>query len=220
MQVISGAAGPTRGAGLPGRRLKHNPHPLENHMLSSHPHHLPQLRRHRRADGGDRRNGSLEAPHIPKVRRGPIDARPAAAQGPRADAQAEASDRSRAAEARTGACRGATKPDRRQDHHVRGFDAVRLCPHHLVRLLDRLRSRELPLRPADDDRLARGDLPFDLRDDQPEPRRREAPGDRQRAVEHGPGGGPAKQGAARPFDANLAADQRGPGAARDDARNP
>ena len=41
-------------------------------------------------------------------------------------------------------------------------------------LLDRLRRRELPVRPADDDRLARGDLPLDLRDDQPEPRRREA----------------------------------------------
>jgi hypothetical protein len=56
---------------------------------------------------------------------------------------------------------------RRQDHGVRRIDGVRLHPRHLVRLLDRRRRREVPIRPPDDDRLTRGDLPFELRDDQP-----------------------------------------------------
>jgi len=51
------------------------------------------------------------------------------------------------------------------------------------------RGGGLSVRPADDDRLARGHLPLDLRDDLPEPRRRQAPGDRRPAVENGSGGG-------------------------------
>jgi hypothetical protein len=36
-------------------------------------------------------------------------------------------------------------------------------------MLDRIRCREVSVRTSDDDRLAGGDLPLDLRDDQPEP---------------------------------------------------
>ena len=44
----------------------------------------------------------------------------------------------------------------------------------------------------------------------PEPRRREAPGDRRSAVEDGSGGGQAERGAARPLEADPEADQGGP----------
>jgi hypothetical protein len=96
-----------------------------------------------------------------------------------------------------------------KDHRFFGIDALCLPPHHLVRSLDRLRRGGLPVRPPDEDRLARGHLPLDLRDDLPEPRRRQAPGDRRPAVEDGPGGGQAERGAARPLQADPLADQGG-----------
>src|SRR4029434_1403882 len=87
------------------------------------PSGTPRLRRHRRADGGlERRHGWPDAPRIPSA--GPPGARPAAAQVPRADAQAEGPDRSGTAEARTGASRRAAEPARGQDHHLLGLDAV------------------------------------------------------------------------------------------------
>ena len=45
---------------------------------------------------------------------------------------------------------------------------------HLLwfRLLDRVQRRGVPVWPPDDDRVAGGDLPLNLRDDQPEPSRR------------------------------------------------
>ena len=61
-----------------------------------------------------------------------------------------------------------------RDHSLLRLHAVRLPARDLVLVLDRLRRRGLSVRAADDDRLARGDLPVDVRDDQPEPRRREA----------------------------------------------
>ena len=88
-----------------------------------------------------------------------------------------------------------------------GSMRVRLHPHPLVRLLDRVRRRELPVRPADDDRLARGDLPLDLRDDQPEPGRREASGDRRPAMADRAGRGQAKPGAARALASDPRTDQ-------------
>src|SRR5262249_10621499 len=56
---------------------------------------------------------------------------------------------------------------------------------------------EVPVRPPHDDRVARGDLPLDLRSDQPEPCRCEASGDRQPAVANGEGRGQAERGAAQ-----------------------
>src|SRR5678810_459033 len=73
-----------------------------------------------------------------------------------------------ACRAREAASRERAEPDRGSDHGIRRIDVVRLHPYCLVRLLDRARCREVPLRPPDDDRLARGDLPLDLRDDQSE----------------------------------------------------
>jgi hypothetical protein len=63
------------------------------------------------------------------------------------------------------------KRNRRPDHRVRRLDVVHLHPHPLVRVLDRVRRRELPVRPADDDRLARGDLPLDLRQNRADAKR-------------------------------------------------
>src|SRR5262249_39594410 len=65
-------------------------------------------------------------------------------------------------------------------------------------------------RSADDDRLARGDLPLDLRDDLPEPRRREAPGDRRPRLEDRAIGGQAERRADPPLQADPRADQGGP----------
>src|SRR6476620_2109703 len=93
------------------------------------------------------------------------------------------------------------EPHRRQDHAVRRLDAVRLRPHPVVRRLDRLPGREVPVRPADDDRLARGDLPVDVRDDLAEPRRREARGALQSPVEDDSEGGRAESA---PADADRA----------------
>src|SRR4029079_11008856 len=90
------------------------------------------------------------------------------------------------------ASRERPEPDRRPDHGLRRLDDVRLPAHPLVRRLDRLQGRALPVRPADDDRLAGGDLPLDVRDDQPEPGRRQAPGRREPGVEDCAGGGPAE----------------------------
>jgi hypothetical protein len=101
--------------------------------------------------------------------------------------QARAADQSGSAEARTGARGTGAEPARRRDHHVRGVDALRLRPRHLVRLLDWLRRGGLSLRPPHDDRLARGDLPLDLRPDLSESRRRQAPGDCRSAVADGSG---------------------------------
>src|SRR5439155_17436197 len=52
--------------------------------------------------------------------------------------------------------------------------------------------------------------PLDLRDDQPEPGRREASGRRRPAVAHGAGRGQAERGAARSLAPNPRADQGGP----------
>src|SRR4029450_6490682 len=89
-------------------------------------------------------------------------------------------------------------------------DGVRVHPHRLVQLLDRIRRREVPVRPPDDDRLARGDLPLDLRDDQPEPRRRQAPSDRRSAVADRQGGGQAERGATQPLQSDPRADEGDP----------
>ncbi len=53
--------------------------------------------------------------------------------------------------------------NRGHDHRVRGVDVYVYNPHRLVQLLDRIRLERLPVRPADDDRLARSDLPLDIR---------------------------------------------------------
>ena len=63
-------------------------------------------------------------------------------------AQAGAPDQSGSSEARKGAREGAAEPGRRRDHRLCGIDALRLRPHHLVRLLDRLRRGGLSVRPA------------------------------------------------------------------------
>jgi hypothetical protein len=42
-------------------------------------------------------------------------------------------------------------------------------PHRLVLDLDRVGDRAIPVRVADHDRVTRGHLPIDVRDDQPEP---------------------------------------------------
>src|SRR4051794_14996073 len=127
-----------------------------------------------------------------------------APDSPQMDRPAEATraDQPGARPSRRGARGGDAEPDRRRDHALLRLDGVRLPPRDLVRELDRLRRREVPLRPADDDRVARGDLPVDVRDDQPEPRRREAPGDRRPAVDDGAGGGPSEPRAARPQQAD------------------
>src|SRR4051794_17745870 len=70
----------------------------------------------------------------------------------------------RAPRARSEASRERAEPNRGSDHGLRRVDVVRLHPHHLVQLLDRARRREVPLRALDDDRVARGDLPLDVRD--------------------------------------------------------
>src|SRR4029453_640286 len=59
-------------------------------------------------------------------------------------------------------------------------------------------------RPLDDDRFARGDLPIDLRDDQPEPRGRETTDHRRSAVGNRAGRRQAEPRTARP----LATDPR------------
>src|SRR5262245_33746014 len=129
--------------------------------------------------------------------------------GPRPEAATP--DRPGAARAREEEGRSRPEPGRRQDHGLLGLDAVRLHPPHLVRLLDRLRGRGLPVRAPDDDRLAGGDLPLDLRLDQPEPGGRQAPGDRRRAVENGAGGGQAERGTAQAQPPHPQADRGGPG---------
>src|SRR6476646_7758460 len=77
-------------------------------------------------------------------------------------------------------------------------------------MLDRLWRRGLSVRAADDDRVARGDLPLHLRDDQPEPSGREAAGDRQPAVDDRAGGGQAEPGAAPPLEPDPRTDQGHP----------
>jgi hypothetical protein len=59
------------------------------------------------------------------------------------------------------------EPHRRRHQPVRRLNAVRLPPHPLVRILDHLRRRGLPLRAAHYDRLARSHLPVHLHPDQP-----------------------------------------------------
>src|SRR4051794_2890 len=103
-----------------------------------------------------------------------------------------------------------SEPHRGHDYALRRVDDVRLPARHLVRLLDRVRRRELPVRPADDDRLARGDLPLDVRDDQPEPRRRQASGHRRPAMAHGAGGGRPEPAAARDLRADPRPHEGGP----------
>src|SRR6266511_1155465 len=63
------------------------------------------------------------------------------------------------------------EPSGRFDNKVRRIDVVRLSPHRLVLDLDRPAGRAVPVRVAHDDRVARGHLLVDLRDDQPEPPR-------------------------------------------------
>src|SRR5262249_15623741 len=56
----------------------------------------------------------------------------------------------------------------------------------------------LSVRPVDDDRIAGGDLSIHLRNDQPEPSRREAPGRGQPPVENRKRRGQAERRASRP----------------------
>src|ERR1700730_2701775 len=94
--------------------------------------------------------------------------------------------------------------DRGRDHPLCRFDVLRLRPHRLVRALDRRPDREVPLRPADDDRLAGGDLPVHVRDDQPEQGRRASAGACGPPVADDPDG----RGPEREADHALAADPR------------
>jgi hypothetical protein len=71
------------------------------------------------------------------------------------------------------------------------------------------RVEKYPVRPADHDRLARGDLPIDVRDDQPEPGRRVASGGGRPAVADGPGRGQTERATARPLEPNPRADESG-----------
>ncbi len=103
------------------------------------------------------------------------------------------------------ACRRPPEPHRRRDDPVRRLDAVRLHPHRLVHAVDRTRRGEVSLRAPDDAGVAGGDLPVDVRDDQPEPRRREAGGTRGTPLAARPGRGEAERGA----HPHLAADPRG-----------
>src|SRR6266498_5203956 len=74
----------------------------------------------------------------------------------------------RARRARKKASGERPEPDRGPDDGIRRIDVVRLHPRSLVRRLDRIRRREVPVWPPNNDRLSRGNLPLDLRDDQPE----------------------------------------------------
>ena len=60
---------------------------------------------------------------------------------------------------------------RRRDHRVRRLDALRLHPRGRLRDLDGV-HREEPVAEAHAHRVARGDLPLDVRDDRSEPGRR------------------------------------------------
>src|SRR5689334_15727954 len=77
-------------------------------------------------------------------------------------------------------------------------------------MLDRVRRREVSLRAAHDDRLAGGDLPLDVRHDQPEPGRREAAGACGPPVEDRARGGEAERGPARHLQANPRVDAGDP----------
>src|SRR6478752_10134582 len=61
------------------------------------------------------------------------------------------------------------KSDSRHGHPLRRLYDVRLRAHNLVRGVDRLARRALPVRAVDDDRVSGGDLLVDVRSDQPEP---------------------------------------------------
>ena len=106
------------------------------------------------------------------------------------------------------------EPRGRPHHDVRGIDGVRLHPHVVVRGVDRLPRREVPVRIAHDDRVARGDLPVDVRDDQPEPGRREAPGAGRPPVGHRADRGEAERGPARHLEADPRADPGDPRSSR------
>src|SRR3954470_14587141 len=78
---------------------------------------------------------------------------------------------------------------RRQDHRLRRVDAVRLPARAGLRGVDAV-HREEPVADADPDRLPRGDLPLDVRDDRPEPSSRLPTGEgRQRLLERGQAAG-------------------------------
>src|SRR3954452_23108746 len=149
-----------------------------------------------------------------RLAHGPRDRSPASfppAPGTAAADQAPAPGQPGPGQADRGPRRCVRQPDRRHGHAIRRVDAVRLPARALVRVLDRLRRRVLSVRAPDDDRLARGDLPVDVRDDQPEPRRREAAGPRRPGVEDRAGGGSAERAAAGSVPSDPRADQ---GAAR------
>src|SRR4051794_19632240 len=77
-------------------------------------------------------------------------------------------------------------------------------------MLDRVRRREVSVRPPDDDRLARSDLPLDLRDDQPEQSRCEASSGCRPPVADRPGRGQAEPAAARPLEPDPRPYEGGP----------
>src|ERR1041385_3278480 len=85
------------------------------------------------------------------------------------------------------------RPDCRHRHEVRWFDDVRWRARRVVWRVDRLWRRTFSIRPAHDDRLARGDLSLDLPSDQPEPRRRTPTVARECGVATGPAGGEAER---------------------------
>ena len=115
-----------------------------------------------------------------------------------------------AGEGRGSAGRERAEPRRRPDHDVRGLDGVRVPPHALVRGVDRVPRRGVSVRAAHDDRVAGGDLLVDVRDDQPEPRRREAPGARRSSVGDRADRGEAERGSARDLEADPRADPGDP----------
>src|SRR4051812_11151801 len=77
-------------------------------------------------------------------------AAPPAAATLRDPPEAPATGQPGAPRARRGAWARHAEPDRGRDHALLRLDDVRLPACHLVRLLDRIRGRELPLRPPDD----------------------------------------------------------------------
>ena len=115
-----------------------------------------------------------------------------------------------ASETPRGAGRQRPEPDRRRDHAFRRFHGLRLRLDRLVRAVDRAAGGEVPLRPADDDRLARGDLPVHVRDDQPEPGGREASGLGGQPVEDRPVRRSPERSVDRAVEADPGADEGDP----------
>src|SRR6478672_8270011 len=99
------------------------------------------------------------------------------------------------------------KSDSRHDYALRRLYDVRLRAHNLVRGVDRLARRALPVRAVDDDRVPGGNLLVDVRLDQPEPRRRQAASRRRSAMADSAGGGSAEPGTARSLEPDPRSDE-------------